>query len=106
MAAARLVKEFGPRLDWLTIEDDAGREWRYQRSGPADTAAVPHLEGHYANGHPIRAVLLREADGRPLLRQSGPGLPRTLVLDHVNDPTNPLLSVLDLDPKEEYELVA
>jgi hypothetical protein len=104
MAVARLVKEIGPRFDWLTIVDDAGREWRYRRVGPLDTAEVPHLEGHYVDGHPTRAVLLRDADGHPLLRQDGPGLPRSIVLDHVDDPTNPLLSVLDLDPKEEYEL--
>jgi hypothetical protein len=43
MAAARAVKDIGPRLAWLTIEDDTGREWRYRRVGPADTAEVPHL---------------------------------------------------------------
>ena len=105
MAAARAVKDIGPRLAWLTIEDDTGREWRYRRVGPADTAEVPHLEGHYVNGHPTRAVLLRDVDGHPFLRQDGSGLPRTMILDHVDDPTNPLLSVLDIDPKEEYELV-
>jgi hypothetical protein len=105
MAMAKEIRDIGPRLEWLVIADDAGREWRYRRVGPADTAEVAQVEGHFVHGHPIRGVLVREADGGPLLRQPGPGLPRTLIIDHVDDPTNPILSVLDLDPKEEYELV-
>ena len=105
MAAARAIKDIGPQMAWLVIEDDQGREWRYRRVGPADTAAVPHLEGHFVQGLPVRAVLIRNVDGHPLLQQPGPGLPRTLIVDHVDDPTNPLLSVLDIDPKAEYELV-
>jgi hypothetical protein len=105
MAAARAIKDVGPQLAWLTIEDDGGREWRYRRVGAADTAEVAHVEGHYLQGHPIRAALVRDDDGHPLLQQPGPGLPRTLIIDHVDDPTNPLLSVLNIDPKERYELV-
>jgi hypothetical protein len=105
MAVAKEIREIGPRLEWLVIADDTGREWRYQRVGPADTAEVAQVEGHFVQGHPIRGVLIREATGQPLLRQAGPGLPRTLIIDHVDDPTHPLLSVLDLDPKEEYEQV-
>jgi hypothetical protein len=105
MAVARVIKEIGPQLAWLTIEDDQGREWRYRRLGPVDTAEVAQVEGHYLQGHPIRASLIRDADGHALLQQPGPGLPPTLIVDHVDDPTHPLLSVLDVDPKEEYELV-
>jgi len=105
MAVARAIKDIGPQLAWLTIEDDHGREWRYRRVGAADTAEVAHVEGHYLQGHPIRAALVRDADGHPLLRQPGPGMPPSLIIDHVDDPTNPLLSVFGIDPKEEYELV-
>jgi hypothetical protein len=105
MAVAKEIRDIGPRLGWLVIADDTGREWRYQRVGPADTAEVAQVEGHFVQGHPIRGVLVREANGQPLLRKAGPGLPRALIIDHVDDPTHPLLSVLDLDPKEAYELV-
>lgn len=105
MAVAKEIRDIGPRLGWLVIADDTDREWRYQRVGPADTAEVSQVEGHYLQGHPIRASLVRDADGHPLLQQPGPGLPGTLIIDHVDDPTNPLLSVLGIDPKEAYQLV-
>jgi hypothetical protein len=104
MGVAKEIKDIGPRLEWLVVEDDHGREWRYRRVGAADTAEVAHVEGHYLQGHPIRAALVRDDDGHPLLQQRGPGLPRTLIIDHVDDPTSPLLAVLSIDPKEVYEL--
>jgi hypothetical protein len=105
MSAAKHVKDIGPRMEWITIEDNAGREWRYQRVGPLDIAELAHVEGHYAQGHPIRAVLVRDLDGHVLLHGNGTGMPRTIVVAHVDDPTSPMLSVLGLFPKEEYALV-
>jgi hypothetical protein len=106
MSAAKHVKEFGPRMEWLTIEDHAGREWVYRRVGPLDIAEPAQVEGHYVDGQPVRAVLVRDLDGHVLLHGDGPGMPRSIVIARVDDPTSPLLSVLELAPKEEYVLVA
>jgi hypothetical protein len=107
MAGAKTVTQFEQRrLDWLTIEDDDGREWRYRRVGPLDTAEMAQVEGHYAHGHATHVALVRDADGHPFINQAGPGLPRTIVVEHVDDPSDPLLSILALSPKEEYERVA
>lgn len=106
MSAAREVKEIEPtRLDWLTVEDDAGRVWRYLRVGSADLAEPVHLEGHLTNGRPFRAALVRDNDGHPLLRQDGPGLPRVLMLEFIEDPDNLYLTALGLPGKAEYVLV-
>ena len=106
MSAAKQVKEIGPKLDWLTVEDNAGRVWRYQRIGPLDIAEPAQVEGHYTHGQPIRATLVRDADGHVLLHGDGTGMPRSIVVAHYDDPTGPLLSLLGLSPKEEYVLVA
>lgn len=105
MAAAKEIMDIGPKLAWLVVKDTDGREWRYRRVRPADTAKVAQVEGHYHKGEPIRASLVRDDNGHPLLQQPGPGLPRVLIIDHVDDPTNPLLAILQIDPKEYYELV-
>jgi hypothetical protein len=104
MSAAKHVKEIGPRMAWLTIEDQAGRVWKYQRVGASDIAEPAQVEGHFAKGHPIRADLVRDADGHALLHRDGPGMPRTIIVQHVDDPTSPLLSLLGLSEKEEYML--
>ena len=106
MSAAKHIKEIGPKLDWLTVEDHAGREWRYRRVGPLDVAEPAQVEGHYVDGHPIRAVLVRDLDGHVMLHGNGAGMPRSIVVQHVNDPTGTVDSLLGLWPKEEYELVA
>ena len=105
MSAAKHVKEIGPNLDWLTVEDHDGREWRYRRVGPLDLAEPAHVEGQYANGRPIRAALVRDADGHVLLHGDGTGMPRSIVVAHVDEPTDLVTSLAGLSPKEEYELV-
>lgn len=106
MSAAKQVKAIGPNMEWLVIEDHSGREWRYQRHGPLDVAEPAQLEGHYARGEPIRAVLVRDSDGHVALHGNGVAMPQSIVVSHVEDPTSPLLSLLGLSPKEEYVLVA
>ncbi|HEX3151216.1 MAG TPA: hypothetical protein VHR66_24270 [Gemmataceae bacterium] len=106
MSAAKHVKAIGPNMEWLVIEDQSGRDWRYQRNGPLDIAEPAQLEGHYARGEPIRAVLVRDADGHVAIRGAGTAMPHSIVVSHVDDPTSPLLSILGLSPKEEYVLVA
>jgi len=106
MSSAKQVREVGPKLEWLAIEDNAGRVWRYQRVGPLDVAEPAHVEGHYTQGHPIRAVLVRDDDGHVMLHGDASGMPRSIVVAHVDDPHSPLLGILGLSPKEEYVLVA
>lgn len=106
MSAAKHVKEIEPtKLDWLTVEDDAGRVWRYRRVGAADLAEPVQLEGHLKNGRPFRANLVRDNDGHPLLRQDGPGLPRVLMLEYIEDPDDLYRTALGLPGKAEYVLV-
>jgi hypothetical protein len=105
MFTARQVNEMEPSmLEWLTIEDDAGRVWRYRRLGYIDVAEPPHVEGHLKNGRAFRANLVRDNDGHPLLRQNAPGLPRTMIVEYIEDPSNPYVTALG--PQAEYLLVA
>ena len=107
MAAARSVKAVEPdRLAWFVVEADDGQDYRYRRVGALDLAEVAQIEGHFFHGYPIRAALVRDADGHPLLRQAGAGLPASVVVEHLDLPTNPLLTALGLPAKEEYALVA
>ena len=106
MSAAKHVKEIGPKLDWFSVEDAAGRVWKYQRAGALDLAEPAQVEGHYAQGHPIRIVLVRDDDGHVMLHGDGAGMPKSIVVEHVDDPHSPLLGLLGISPKEEYVLVA
>src|SRR5262245_46449001 len=106
MSVARAVDEIEPTsLQWLTIEDTDGRIWRYRRVGQADLAEEVQVEGHLKNGHPFRANLVRDNDGHPLLQKDGPGLPQTMVIEFIEDPSNPFLTNLGLPGKAEYRLV-
>jgi hypothetical protein len=106
MAVARQVVEIEPtRMDWLTIEDTDGREWRYRRIGGADLAEPPHVEGHLKDGHPFRAALVRDVDGHPYLRQDRAGLPRVMIVEYIDDPSDPYLTALGLPGKAEYLLI-
>lgn len=105
MANARAIKEIeSTKLDWLTVEDDKGKVWKYRRVGALDLAEPAHVEGHLKHGHPFRAGLIRDDDGHPMLRQDGPGLPRILVVEYIEDPSNPYLTALGLPGKAEYVL--
>jgi hypothetical protein len=105
MAVARQVNEIEPStMSWLTVEDTDGREWRYQRIGGADLAEPAHVEGHFVNGLPFRAALVRDNDGHPMLRQDGPGLPRVMIVEYIEDPSDPYLTALGLPGKGEYLL--
>jgi len=105
MSFARAVIEIEPTsLDWLTIEDSDDRVWRYRRIGMADLAEPVQVEGHLKHGHPFRAGLVRDNDGHPLLRQDRPGLPRVMILEFIEDPSNLYLTALGLPGKAEYLL--
>jgi hypothetical protein len=106
MAAARAIVEIEPKtLAWLTVEDNTGRVWRYRRVGEVDLAEPVDVEGHLKHGHPFRANLVRDNDGHPSLRQDGPGLPRVLMMEYIEDPSNLYLTALGLPGKAEYVLV-
>lgn len=105
MSNARQINEIEPtRIDWLTVEDDTGRVWRYRRIGKADLAEAPQVEGHLKQGRPLRANLVRDNDGHPSLRQDGPGLPQTMIVEYIEDPSNPMITALGLPGKAEYVL--
>lgn len=106
MSAAKQVREIGPRMEWIAVEDHAGKVWRYQRVGALDLAEPAQVEGHYTQGRPIRAVLVRDDDGHVMLHGEGGSMPQSIVVEHVDDPHSPLLGLLGISPKEEYVLVA
>jgi hypothetical protein len=106
MSAAKQVKEIGPKMEWLAIEDNAGRVWKYRRGKALDLAEPAQVEGHFAKGDVIRAVLVRDDDGHVMLHGDGGGMPRSICVEHVDDPHSPLLGLLGIAPKEEYVLVA
>lgn len=106
MAVAKIVDSVEPdRLEWLVIEADDGRQYRYKRVGELDIAEPAQVEGHFVHGHPVRAALVRDADGHAFLRQPGAGLPASLVVEHIDKSSNGVLGSLGLSPKEEYTLV-
>jgi hypothetical protein len=74
-------------LDWLTIADDAGNVWRYVKRGLAQTVAGVHVTWWYDELLTVRPRLVRGVDGRALLRQEGPGLPDTIVVNYVHERT-------------------
>ncbi len=105
MSAAKAIQQIDSRdFAWLTIEDDSGNLWNYKRTGAADLAESPQIEGHLKGGRPFRAGLVRDHDGHPLLRQSGPGLPGIAVVEFIDDPSNLYLTALGLPGKAEYTL--
>ena len=105
MSAAREVREIEPNhLDWLTVEDDQGKVWRYRRVGPSDLARPAHVEGHLKQGYPFRANLVRDNDGHPLLSKDGAGLPSTMIVEYIDDPNDLYLTALGLPGKAEYTL--
>jgi len=106
MSAAKQVREIGPRMEWFSVEDHDGKVWRYQRVGTLDLAEPTQVEAHYAHGSPIRAVLVRDDDGHVMLHGQGGGMPRSIVVEHIDDPHSPLLGLMGISPKEEYVLVA
>lgn len=106
MAAAKAIREIEPkRLDWLTVEDNTGRVWRYRRVAAVDLAEPVDVEGHLKHGLPFRAALVRDNDGHPSLRKEGSGLPQELILEYIEDPGNLYLTALGLPGKAEYVLV-
>jgi hypothetical protein len=84
VAIAKTVLDCEPvRLDWLKIEDEDGAIWKYGRRENASLDTPAHVEGQYYGGSKIRAALVRGADGKPILRQDGPGLPLKIVVNYV-----------------------
>jgi hypothetical protein len=93
------------RLDWLDVVADDGKVYRYQRGENVDLDTPAHLEGHYLGGVTIRAVLARDPDRRPLLRQDEEGLPRTLVVTYIAPtPATPGTLASYWEGKVEYSL--
>src|SRR5262249_4864608 len=69
-------------LNWLKIDDEDGNVWRYGKRGNIISDVI-HLECEYFGKASIRATLLRDEDGKPVLRQEEPGLPREIVVEYI-----------------------
>jgi hypothetical protein len=83
MAVAKQVRKVeSTALAWLEIEDEDGAKYRYAKRGLAPDGSPLHVAWEFTGG-PLRAKLVREDDGRPVLRQEGPGLPAKIVVDYI-----------------------
>jgi hypothetical protein len=83
MAVAKQVSDVErTALAWLEIEDEDGAKYRYAKKGLGPDGAPLHVAWEYTGG-PLRAKLVRGDDGRPVLRQDGPGLPAKIVVDYI-----------------------
>ena len=83
MAVAKQVSDVErAALAWLEIEDEDGAKYRYVKRGLAPGGAPLHVAWEYLGG-PLRAKLVRGVDGKPVLRQDGPGLPAKIVVDYI-----------------------
>src|SRR5262245_5719006 len=81
MAVAKLVRQVKPmNLDWLEIEDEEGVRYCYAKRDQATSFDVVHV-GWKPSRSALRAGLIRGADGRVVLRQDEPGLPKTIIVD-------------------------
>jgi hypothetical protein len=75
MASAKDIVDGDKKgLTWLEILDTDGGRWKYHRAGPAAGGATVHIHQH-DNG---RLEIMPDGQGGVLLRQDGPGLPRTI----------------------------
>lgn len=83
MAVAKQVSDVEhTSLAWLEIEDEEGTKYRYAKKGPAPDGATLQVAWEFTGG-PLRAKLVRDDDGRPVLRQDEPGLPSKIVVDYI-----------------------
>jgi|GEM_PF-2652829 len=107
MSMAKSVAEVEPKeLVWLSVVDEEGRIWRYGRRGITTQDVPAHIEGRYfGRSTTIRVVLVRGHDGRPVLRQDGPGLPKRIVVNYSPPATKDAPVALATCPqgKIEYE---
>lgn len=79
MSIAKTVKKI--EFDWLTVEDEDGSEWTYDRTQVIGSGPV-HVECRYSpSDGRVHAELSVDRDGKPILRRDGPGLPETIVVD-------------------------
>ncbi len=93
MAAAKdIVAGDKHALTWLEILDTDGVRWKYHQAGVAIGQETVHIYQH----DNARLEIMRDGAGGLLLRQDGPGLPRscgqkgTFIISH--HPTSALHS--------------
>jgi hypothetical protein len=83
MSVAKQVSDVEPHgLAWLEIEDEDGAKYRYFKKALAPDRGTVHIEAQFTGGH-LRAQLVRQKDGQPVLRQNEPGLPSKTVVSHI-----------------------
>lgn len=106
MAIAKTIGEVEPKqLDWLEVVDEDGMAWRYNRGDAVDSAFPAHVNGQPA-GTVIRAVLVRDKEGKVILRQDGDGLPNRIVVNYISDWTDRGATASGWFGKVQYEQVA
>jgi hypothetical protein len=64
-------------LDWLEIEDEEGKVYRYLKGKTVPDGSPVHVTWDL-NGIAMRAKVARGTDGKVLLRQDDPGLPQQI----------------------------
>jgi hypothetical protein len=91
MSVAKSVGNVEPsQLDWLEVQDEDGKVYRYEKRGNAPNGLAKHVEGQWNGGPQIRAALVRDAGGEAILRQDDPGLPKSIGVEYVSpQPTTP-----------------
>ena len=103
MATAVQIAAFErANLDWIILEDDAGRKWRYERRGEAHPRATLHVHCQYFGGPQKRVALVRDGRDRPLAHQDGPGLPQTIAVEYIQGEASGRAASMT---KHTYELV-
>lgn len=86
MSTATQVVGAGPQgkdLEWLTIEDDAGKSWKY-----VIKRALPKSDVFHVRMDPItgRIALTRDSQSVATLKRSESGLPRLIIVDYCTLP--------------------
>lgn len=107
MAVAKQVSDVErTALAWLEIEDEDGAKYRYSKKDLNSDGASCHVGWEYTGG-PLRAKLIREDDGTPVLRQDEPGLPEKIVVDFIELSAMPGVPVISgWGGRYDYEQVS
>lgn len=94
--AVKVTQVERTKLDWLMIEDDDGKEWKYVKGADAPNAKTIHVTHRPLGDGGFQALIARNEKGEAVLRQDEAGLPDTIIVDYATGggvgPAVPVLS--------------
>ena len=94
MAIAKQVLDYEPTgVDWLKIEDDTGKVWRYDCTEETNLTSPPHVFCGLDEGR-LTVKLACRRDGKAVLRQDEPGLPERIIVEILQETFGPPMNLV------------